>query len=305
MSDPHGPRLSRRTAFKLVGGVLGAAAVTRAVAPLAALGDELSLEELLQRHYRELTDVDKARIFERIRRRTKADYGADVEVSDPLPRQGVSFGYALNLTTCRGCRRCSEACHRENNHDRVTRSSYIRVFEIDKGTLDLARGETVYHHPVPQPGKFYMPIQCQHCGKPPCVDVCPVKATWKEPDGLVVIDYDWCIGCRYCQAACPYHARRFNWARPEVPAAEVNPAQAYLSNRIRPRGVMEKCTFCLQRTRRGRLPACLEACPAGARVFGDLADPGSSVSQVLERKRVFVLKEEQGTVPTFYYFFAE
>ena len=132
-----------------------------------------------------------------------------------------------------------------------------------------------------------------------------VKATWKEPDGLVVIDYNWCIGCRYCEAACPYHARRFNWTRPVIPAPEVNPNQAYLSNRIRSQGVMEKCTFCLHRTREGRLPACLEACPAGARVFGNMLDPKSDVRWVIDHKRVFVLKEDYGTVPSFYYYFAE
>jgi Fe-S-cluster-containing dehydrogenase component len=106
-----------------------------------------------------------------------------------------------------------------------------------------------------------MPVQCQQCDKPPCVSVCPVEATWKESDGIVVVDYNWCIGCRYCEAACPYHARRFNWTKPEVPAAEINPDQGYLSNRLRPQGVMEKCTFCLHRSRQGKLPACLEACP--------------------------------------------
>jgi molybdopterin-containing oxidoreductase family iron-sulfur binding subunit len=148
-----------------------------------------------------------------------------------------------------------------------------------------------------------MPVQCQQCDHPPCVDVCPVQATWKEDDGIVVVDYNWCIGCRYCEAACPYHARRFNWEKAEIPAAEVNPDQGYLSNRIRPKGVMEKCTFCLHRTREGRLPACLEACPTGARVFGNLLDPNSDIRWVLENKRVFVLKEELGTRPRFFYFF--
>ena len=151
--------------------------------------------------------------------------------------------------------------------------------------------------PVPAPGKYYMPVQCQQCDNAPCVKVCPVEATWKETDGIVVVDYNWCIGCRYCEAACPYHARRFNWTKPEVPAEEINPDQGYLSNRIRPQGVVEKCTFCLHRTREGRLPACLEACPTGARVFGNLLDPDSEIRWVLENKRVFVLKEELGTQP--------
>lgn len=160
-----------------------------------------------------------------------------------------------------------------------------------------------YAGAVPKKGKYYMPVQCQQCDHPPCVSVCPVEATWKEADGIVVVDYDWCIGCRYCEAACPYHARRFNWSKPEIPAEEINPDQGYLSNRIRPQGVMEKCTFCLHRTRNGRLPACLEACPTGARVFGNMADPESDIRKVLENRRVFVLKEELGTRPRFFYFF--
>jgi molybdopterin-containing oxidoreductase family iron-sulfur binding subunit len=130
-----------------------------------------------------------------------------------------------------------------------------------------------------------------------------VQATWKEADGIVVVDYNWCIGCRYCEAACPYHARRFNWTKPHVPAAEINPDQGYLSNRLRPQGVVEKCTFCLHRTREGRNPACLEACPTGARVFGNLLDPESDIRRVLATKRIFVLKEELGTRPRFFYFF--
>jgi molybdopterin-containing oxidoreductase family iron-sulfur binding subunit len=158
---------------------------------------------------------------------------------------------------------------------------------------------------VPADGKYYLPVQCQQCDNAPCVKVCPVEATWKEKDGIVVIDYNWCIGCRYCQAACPYHARRFNWKKPEIPAEEVNPVQAYLSNRIRSKGTMEKCTFCLHRTRKGKMPACLEACPTGARVFGNVLDPESEIRWVLENKRVFVLKEDLGTAPSFFYFFDE
>jgi len=177
------------------------------------------------------------------------------------------------------------------------------VLEIDKGTVDLAFSTAAYEHNVPANGKYYMPVQCHQCDNAPCVKVCPVEATWKETDGIVVVDYNWCIGCRYCEAACPYHARRFNWTKPEVPAAEVNPDQAYLGNRIRPQGVIDKCHFCLHRTRKGKLPACLEACPTGSRVFGNLLDPTSEIRWVLENKRVYVLKEDLGTQPRFFYFF--
>jgi len=289
--------------LKLAGATLGFAAFAKAISPIFSWAKNRSLDELLQTHYKELSAEDLKDVLARLEAEARRDYGVDVHIRDPRPLPGVKYGYALNLSVCIGCRKCVEACHIENNHDRGTYQSYIRVFEMDKGTLDFEHGRTDYDHEVPQPDKFYLPVQCQQCDEPPCVDVCPVEATWKEPDGIVVVDYNWCIGCRYCEAACPYHARRFNWTKPVVPAADVNPEQGYLSNRIRPQGVMEKCTFCLHRTREGRLPACLEACPTGARVFGNLLDPASPIRWVLENKRVFVLKEELGTKPSFFYFF--
>mgnify|MGYP001823542099 FL=1 len=123
-----------------------------------------------------------------------------------------------------------------------------------------------------------------------------------EPDGIVVVDYDWCIGCRYCMTACPYQARHFNWGSPDLPAAEINTKTHYLGNRPRPRGVVEKCHFCVQRTREGRMPACQEACPTGARIFGNLLDPHSEIRYVLQHKAVFRLKEDLGTEPKFWYF---
>ncbi|MCO6044364.1 4Fe-4S dicluster domain-containing protein [Aeoliella sp. ICT_H6.2] len=297
-------QVDRRTALKAAGATLGAAAFAKAVAPIVEwASQDTSASEFLQKHFKELSDNELTQVMHRLEEETKEEYGAEVSISDTRPQKGVKFGYALNLSICIGCRKCAEACHKENNHDRSSGNSYIRVLEMDKGSLDLESGNADYDHPVPQPDKFYMPVQCQQCDHPPCVNVCPVEATWKEDDGVVVVDYNWCIGCRYCEAACPYHARRFNWTKPEVPAEEINPNQGYLSNRIRPQGVIEKCTYCLHRTREGRLPACLEACPTGARVFGNLLDPNSEISYVLRTKRVFVLKEELGTQPQFFYFF--
>ncbi|HMR04765.1 MAG TPA: 4Fe-4S dicluster domain-containing protein [Polyangiaceae bacterium] len=293
----------RRTVLKVLGGTLGAAAFARALASLAVWSKEQSVDEFLQKHYQELSPQELAKVLRRLEDDTERKYGKKVTIQDLRPQQGVEFGYALNLSVCIGCRRCAEACHIENNHDRSTNNSYIRVLEMEQGSFDMERGSATYDHPVPADGKYYMPVQCQQCDNAPCVKVCPVQATWKESDGIVVVDYNWCIGCRYCEAACPYHARRFNWKKPEVPAEEINPDQAYLSNRIRPEGVVEKCTFCLHRTRQGRLPACLEACPTGARVFGNLLDPDSEIRWVLENKRVFVLKEDLGTRPRFFYYF--
>ncbi len=295
--------IKRRTALKVVGATLGAAAFARALAPLTTLTESTNVSEFLQKHYKEMNADEIATLITRLEDETAQKYGREVTIRDVKPHEDVQFAYALNLSVCIGCRRCADACHEENNHDRRTNQSYIRVLEMEQGSLDLARGNATYDHAVPAPGKFYLPVQCQQCENPPCTDVCPVEATWKEADGIVVVDYNWCIGCRYCEAACPYHARRFNWSEPEIPAEEINPEQGLLSNRIRPQGVVEKCTFCLHRTREGRLPACLEACPTGARVFGNVLDPNSEIRWVLENKRVFVLKEELGTRPRFFYYF--
>lgn len=305
MTDDGFFSFERRTALKAGGATLGAAAFARALSPLTEWTDDLSMDQFLQKHYKELSAEEMEAVLRRHEADTARRYGREVTIRDLRPLENVSFGYALNLSVCIGCRQCAEACHLENNHDRLTHNSYIRVLEMTQGSMDMEHGTAIYDHPVPAPGKYYMPVQCQQCDNPPCVHVCPVEATWKEEDGIVVVDYDWCIGCRYCEAACPYHARRFNWEAPEIAAEEINPDQAYLANRIRPQGVMEKCHFCLHRTREGRQPACLEACPTGARVFGNLLDPSSEIRWVLENKRVFVLKEDLGTQPRFFYFFDE
>jgi molybdopterin-containing oxidoreductase family iron-sulfur binding subunit len=287
------PDGSRRTFLKVLGA--GAALVSAGCTGT-------SIDKILQQHYTTLTDADKQRIFRRIEDETRSRTGVRVEVGDPPPIEGVAFAFALNLSACNGNRRCVEACARENNLPDDIR--YIQVLELEKGSFDLERADLYYDRPkVPAKDKFYLPVQCQQCENPPCVRACPVGATWKEPDGLVVVDYDWCIGCRFCMTACPYFARHFNWSDPSVRPEAINPRQAYLSNRIRQRGVVEKCTFCLQRTRAGRLPACLEACPTGARKFGNLLDPDGDIHRIVSQKRVYVLKEDLGTVPRFYYYF--
>jgi len=191
---------------------------------------------------------------------------------------------------------------KENNLDRKSKTQYVRVFEMENGQMDITTGNGKYFHEVPVEDHFYMGIQCFHCENAPCIKACPTKATWKEEDGIVVVDYDWCIGCRYCMAACPYWGRRFNWHDPEIPKEEINTQQHYLGNRIRKRGQVEKCTFCVQRSREGKLPACAEACPTGARVFGNLLDPDSEIRYVLKTKKVFRMKEDLGTDPKFWYF---
>ncbi|MCP4447522.1 MAG: 4Fe-4S dicluster domain-containing protein [Myxococcales bacterium] len=287
--------VQRRTFLKVLAGTTGAGVA-------AAATSSCDLDAYLQDHYTELTEKDKEKVFARLARDAKKDYGRDVEISDPPPIDGASFAFAISLSRCNGNRRCVEACVKENNQSRDPAIQYIKVLELDAGTFNLEKGDMYYEGEVPKKDKVYLPVQCNQCENPPCVKACPTKATWKERDGIVVIDYDWCIGCRYCMAACPYEARRFNFTKPAIPTEGVNPHQGYLSNRIRPKGVVEKCHFCLHRTRKGMFPACHEACPTGARKFGDLNDPDSEVAAVLREKQVFVLKEELNTVPRLFYY---
>lgn len=258
-----------------------------------------------KRLYEPPKDQLKARIAE-MERKYRKQYGEDVHVSGAGPMPGVHFAYALDISRCIGCRRCVYACVAENNQSRDPQIHWIRVFEMEKEKgVDFSHGNPYYQPAaVPEEGHFYIPVSCQQCDNPPCTKVCPTGATWKEQDGIVVIDYDWCIGCRYCMAACPYGARHFNWTEPGISKSEINTNTHYLGNRPRPKGVVEKCTFCIQRTRSGRYPACVEVCPVGARKFGNLLDPDSEVRYIIENKRVLVLKEELNTVPRFFYFYA-
>ncbi len=262
-----------------------------------------SLASLFQTHYRRMSPEEVEATIARLQRKTKRKYGKNISIDTTHPLPNVLFGYALNISKCKGYRKCVDACVEENNQGRDTQIQYIRVLEMERGSMNLEESNHYYNpETVPQKGKFYMPVQCMQCENPPCVRACPVKATWKETDGVVVIDYDWCIGCRYCMTACPYWARHFNWNEPELPPEELNPVTHYLGNRPRSKGVMEKCMFCVQRTRKGQQPACMEACPTGARIFGNLLDPESEIRYILENKTVFRLKEDLGTEPKFWYF---
>lgn len=168
-----------------------------------------------------------------------------------------------------------------------------RILTEDCDVMDGAQGT------YPNLSRTYLPVSCQHCENPACLKVCPTGATYRDEKGRVEIDYDKCIGCRMCMAACPYNARTFNWNNPErstgfdygdrdVPA--------------RSAGVMEKCTLCKERIDRGESqPMCVECCPARARVYGDLDDPNSEISKLRREGNVRILLEEQGTKPQVFY----
>ena len=300
-----GPDTGRRAFLKNAAvGSAALMAVTCVPGAASAASGELRLrwQEYFKKHYRLMNEEEKRATVERLEKLAAIDEGLQVQIGCEPPLAKVLYGYAFNITRCEGFMECVTACIKENNLDRKTHTQYIRIFEMEPGHLDPSSGDGRYFHEVPVENKFYMGTQCFHCENAPCTKACPTQATWKEPDGIVVVDYDWCIGCRYCQAACPYFGRRFNWGKPEVPKDEVTVNQHYLGNRLRPMGKMEKCTFCIQRTRKGRLPACVEACPTGSRVFGNLLDPNSEIRHVLKHKKVFRMKEELGTEPKFWYF---
>ncbi|MFY0625119.1 MAG: 4Fe-4S dicluster domain-containing protein [Reichenbachiella sp.] len=303
----NAPTSRRGMLKKLTTGLLTGAGMTATGCSILSSDEEKELnslqwDEFFKTNYRLMTDKEKSNTVERLEKLYEKNNGKKINVSSKDANEDVLFGYAFNISKCQGYMDCVNACVEENNQDRNSEMQYIRIHEHENGQMNFELANDDYYHEVPAAGHFYMGTQCFHCENPPCVEVCPVGATWKEKDGIVVIDYDWCIGCRYCMAACPYDGRRFNWATPEVPEEEVNKEQHYLGNRLRKKGVMEKCTFCIQRSRNGKNPACVEACPTGARIFGNLLDPKSEIRWVLDNKKVFRLKEDLGTEPKFWYF---
>ena len=295
---PNKKKNSRREFIKKTG--LAATFVT-----MAACGSDKTWEQFIQGHFRTISKDEKDKIVKRLEKDYEKKYGMKFSVSARTPIDNTLFGYALDISRCIGCRKCVYSCVKENNQSREPQIHWIRVLEMEKDMgVDLLHSSDQYNHElVPAEGHFYFPVACQQCENPPCTKVCPVNATWKEKDGIVVVDYNWCIGCRFCMSACPYGARHFNWSEPTIPKKEINTNTHYYGNRPRYNGVVEKCTFCIQRVREGRYPACVEICPVGARKFGNILDSESEIRYILENKRVLILKEELNTKPRFYYFY--
>ncbi len=221
-----------------------------------------------------------------------------------IPLENFQPAMVLDSGACIGCRRCMYACKAENNEPDSISPPWIQVFQLsDEVGLtghpsqeDLLKGSTTNFTESAQDGFWYLGAQCNHCKNPPCVKVCPTGATFKSQDGYVLMDYQKCVGCRFCVVACPYNARRFNWVKPQLNEGVINPQVP-----VRPIGVVEKCTFCVHRTRDGRLPKCVDVCPVGARHFGNLLDPQSEVSKLLKAEKSFRLLEELNTGPHIYY----
>lgn len=198
---------------------------------------------------------------------------------------------AINKTRCIGCQTCAFACKMQNNVPDGMR--WNRVLTEGCDVEDGAQG--VY----PNLSRSYLPLACQHCENAACQRVCPTGATYKDEKGRVEIDYDKCIGCRMCMAACPYNARVFNWNEPSR-KPDFNFGDKDVA--VRPKGVAEKCTLCKERTDRGEEPMCVRCCPTKARTFGDLDDPESAISKLIAERHGYALLEEQGTKPQVRYF---
>lgn len=283
---PEGLTLSRRSFIEGLGATAGILAAGSVPAFLSATAGSATASEPV---------VEGDPLAPIIEENHAVNYpGKPVKYADPAGDQ--KWAMVIDVKACIGCRRCVYACVKENNIGRNSGFTYIQVLEMEPGRIDLEKADPHYTEGG-DPDKWYLPVQCMQCAKPTCVYGCPVIATWKEPDGIVVVDYDKCIACRNCLVTCPYDARHFNWVEPEVPAAERNPLVPVEEKA----GVVEKCTFCIQRTRNGQTTACVEACPVGARTFGDLNDPESEVSILLKTRRVWRLKEETGNEPMIWY----
>lgn len=204
----------------------------------------------------------------------------------------MRLGMVIDIKRCIGCHACAMACKVENN---LGKNIWWNRILTDGGELmDTSRGK------FPSSSLNFIPVNCQHCENPSCVKVCPVGATYKDPEtGIVRQDYDKCIGCRMCVAACPYNGVRvFNWEKPsydmdyKVGSAEVPDHQKH---------VVEKCTLCWHRQAKNEPPACIGVCPARARLWGDFDDPESDVSKKLKERAHKQLLPEKGTNPSVYY----
>jgi len=219
------------------------------------------------------------------------------------------WGMVIDLDRCTACQACVVACRQENNvpfTEPEESSRHHNIFWMQ--VLSVVEGE------FPDVHATFIPRPCMHCAHPACIKVCPVGATYQNEEGLVAQIYARCIGCRYCTVACPYTVRSFNWRIPSAPEPLDRIRNPEVYNR--PKGVVEKCTFCIQRIRAARekaraekrelrdgdvVTACQEACPARAIHFGDLHDPESTVQRLSKSKRAFQLLEDLGTDPKVYY----
>lgn len=201
------------------------------------------------------------------------------------------LGMVIDTVRCQGCHTCCMACKIENNLP--DDNWWNRVVMVDGGEMDTPVGT------YPNVSMTYRTMACQHCDNPACVKACPVGATYKrKEDGIIVQDYDICIGCRTCMVACPYNVRIFNW---KVPEYRINFDVGDPDVPKKQKSIVEKCTFCVQRVSKDLKPACIDVCLGRARFFGDFNDPDSEVSKLLSTRRHYQLLPELGTKPSIYF----
>jgi len=209
------------------------------------------------------------------------------------------WAMVIDLKKCHeqeNCNDCIKACHLTHNVPEFDNRK-DEVKWMWKDSFEHAFHEQEHHFLEEDITENPVLLLCNHCDNPPCTRVCPTKATWKrKSDGLVMMDWHRCIGCRYCVVACPYGSRSFNWRDPRPHIKDMQPDFP-----TRTRGVVEKCTFCERRLSQGKLPACVEACKHGALHFGDLEDPDSTVIKVLSERFSIRRKPGLGTEPEVYY----
>ena len=269
-------QLGRRDFVSLLGKVCATTAVCASVATVALEGAAAAAKPMLAK--------------------------AQFPPAGPVPEYDWTkhrWAFGVDTTRCIGCLRCVKACKVENNvpfnpNDfRTWVERYVYLEGEDKPHID-SQSDPVNVAAAGSPHDyrfsdryrnakvkkaFFVPKLCNHCENPPCVQVCPVGATYKTPDGVVLIDKDYCIGCRYCIQACPYGARYFNEETKTT----------------------DKCTWCYHRITKGLKPACVEVCPVKARIFGDLNDPSSEINDFIRNHRVSVLKPWTGNGPHVFY----
>lgn len=208
------------------------------------------------------------------------------------------YAMIIDLVKCaqqEGCTDCIQACHETHNVPIFPEHSH-RIEWIWKSSFESSFHSEHNDYQADELKHLPVPLLCNHCENPPCVRVCPTKATWKREDGIVVMDWHRCIGCRYCMAACPYGSRSFNWTDPRALLSRQNPDFP-----TRTKGVVEKCTFCDERLAKDEPPACVVACPQKAMTFGNLGVANSPVRQLLRSRFAIRRKPELGTKPAVFY----
>jgi Fe-S-cluster-containing dehydrogenase component len=259
---------------------------------LTAIGGAVVAKSLEEEKMVELLDTDGNIVKVPV---TQIDEHKSLKGENYSPREGYpnkKFVMVIDLARCKNAKQCIKAC---NKHHFITGdNAWLKVYKMQDNDLS---------------SPYWMPSLCQHCDKPACVKVCPVDATFKRRDGIVLIDNERCIGCRFCMAACPYSVRVFNWSEPEqgevVANMEYSPDFAGMPSL---RGTVDKCDFCPHMIDKGKLPHCVSACPNGVYFFGDMyedtvtnGDETFQLSKLLKDNAGYRLMEDLGTKPSVYY----